>query len=314
MLDSAPIRGALKSVIGDNYMLHPHRALVRSEPLDAEQRKVALRGDEDGPPMGEGSRSYSYWHKDTYMPLGRTRYHVPRCVFLFYFPQDTPVEMGPTRVIPGSQYQDRITEADHAFAYVPDQIRAGSCLLTAYDIAHAGISNLTDQTRFMVKFNVLRTRNPQEPSWNGGTGHWKPPAEHLGRYELPQTWSCVWDWMRGCRQIGIEPGKDIGRHLSHLNGADQHKRLEAVYENGVLRPLEPVDLEEHQRVTVTIEDNGTSSEDGPEGSLDEFAMPTNGADLVAYWEKKGLIGTRPDIVDSVAHARRLRHQAETRHS
>ena len=27
------------------------------------------------------------------------------------------------------------------------------------------------------------------------------------------------------------------------------KRLEAVYENGVLRLLEPVDLQEHQRVT-----------------------------------------------------------------
>ena len=41
-------------------------------------------------------------------------------------------------------------------------------------------------------------------------------------------------------------------------------------------------------------------------------MPTNEAELVAYWEKKGLIGTRPDITDSVAHARALRRQAETR--
>ncbi|MDA2923344.1 antitoxin family protein [Acidobacteria bacterium AH-259-L09] len=30
------------------------------------------------------------------------------------------------------------------------------------------------------------------------------------------------------------------------------KSVEAVYENGVLRPLEPIDLPEHQRVTVTI--------------------------------------------------------------
>jgi len=28
--------------------------------------------------------------------------------------------------------------------------------------------------------------------------------------------------------------------------------VDAVYENGVLRPLEPLPLEEHQRVTVTI--------------------------------------------------------------
>ncbi len=30
------------------------------------------------------------------------------------------------------------------------------------------------------------------------------------------------------------------------------KRLEAIYENGVLRPLQPVDLQEHQRVMVTL--------------------------------------------------------------
>ena len=30
------------------------------------------------------------------------------------------------------------------------------------------------------------------------------------------------------------------------------KRLEAIYENGVLRPLDPVNLLEHQRVIVTL--------------------------------------------------------------
>jgi predicted DNA-binding antitoxin AbrB/MazE fold protein len=30
--------------------------------------------------------------------------------------------------------------------------------------------------------------------------------------------------------------------------------VEAVYENGVFRPLQPVQLPEHQRVTVTIDD------------------------------------------------------------
>lgn len=92
------------------------------------------------------------------------------------------------------------------------------------------------------------------------------------------------------------------------------KRLEAVYENGVLRLLEPVDLEEHQRVTVTIEENGMRSTTQAESASEESAMPTNGVALVAYWEKKGLIGTRHDITDSVAHARTLRRQAETRHS
>jgi predicted DNA-binding antitoxin AbrB/MazE fold protein len=36
------------------------------------------------------------------------------------------------------------------------------------------------------------------------------------------------------------------------------KRLEAVYENGVLRLLEPADLQEHQRVTVILDENGAA--------------------------------------------------------
>ncbi|HEX6900290.1 MAG TPA: hypothetical protein VF789_11275 [Thermoanaerobaculia bacterium] len=41
-------------------------------------------------------------------------------------------------------------------------------------------------------------------------------------------------------------------------------------------------------------------------------MPRTGADLVAYWQAEGLVGTRPDIADSQAHAREIRRQAERR--
>jgi hypothetical protein len=37
-----------------------------------------------------------------------------------------------------------------------------------------------------------------------------------------------------------------------------------------------------------------------------------GADLVAYWQAEGLIGSRPDITDSSTEARRLREQAQHR--
>ena len=58
-------------------------------------------------------------------------------------------------------------------------------------------------------------------------------------------------------------------------------------------------------------------------SLPEYAMrllagqstqerPRNGAELVEYWEREGLIGTRPEISDSAAHARAIRAQAEKR--
>ena len=40
--------------------------------------------------------------------------------------------------------------------------------------------------------------------------------------------------------------------------------------------------------------------------------PKTGAELVAYWESIGVIGSRPEIADSQDYARQLRHQAETR--
>ena len=36
------------------------------------------------------------------------------------------------------------------------------------------------------------------------------------------------------------------------------------------------------------------------------------AEMVAFWKKSGVIGSRPDIKDSVAHARKLRRKAERR--
>lgn len=40
--------------------------------------------------------------------------------------------------------------------------------------------------------------------------------------------------------------------------------------------------------------------------------PTSGAELVAFWRREGVIGSRPEIEDSQVHARRIRHQAERR--
>jgi hypothetical protein len=38
-------------------------------------------------------------------------------------------------------------------------------------------------------------------------------------------------------------------------------------------------------------------------------LPTTGAELVAYWQREDVIGTRPEITDSQAHARQIRRQA-----
>jgi hypothetical protein len=52
----------------------------------------------------------------------------------------------------------------------------------------------------------------------------------------------------------------------------------------------------------------------------EESRPTNGrqyltgAELIAFWEREGVIGSRPDIEDSAAYARQIRAAAERRRS
>jgi predicted DNA-binding antitoxin AbrB/MazE fold protein len=36
-----------------------------------------------------------------------------------------------------------------------------------------------------------------------------------------------------------------------------HREIRAIYENGILRPIEPLDLEEQQRVRIRIEDGNS---------------------------------------------------------
>lgn len=42
------------------------------------------------------------------------------------------------------------------------------------------------------------------------------------------------------------------------------------------------------------------------------ASPANGAELLAYWRREGVIGSRSDILDSQKHARAIRRRAERR--
>lgn len=233
ILDSPVIHGAVQSILGDDYILHPHRFMHASEPLEESERNLTLKGDEHAPPMGEGSIAQSNWHQDGHCPLSRARYHVPRFAMILYFPQDTPVERGPTRVIPGTQLQPYLRKSDYPFAFVCDRIKAGTCFLIAWDIAHAALSNFTDSSRYMLKFIFMRTRNPVAPSWSGGAAKWQPPQERLGRFNHSKAWSYIWDWMRAAPRdsnTNRSASHDIQRWIGSLNAVDQEARLEAIYE------------------------------------------------------------------------------------
>ncbi|MDE0452403.1 MAG: HEAT repeat domain-containing protein [Gammaproteobacteria bacterium] len=232
VLDAPAIHGALQSILGDDYMLHPHRFMHASEPVDEADRNLSLNGSEHGVLMGKGSSGNSCWHQDGQIPMSRARYHVPRLAMILYFPQDTPAERGPTRVIPGTHLQPYLRKSDFPYAFVGDHVKAGTCLLIAFDIAHAALSNRTDASRYMVKFIFLRTRTPTRPSWDGGDVEWRAPKARLGRYDHSETWSYIWDWMRGAPRFAsrnASVSKDVRKWMGFLHDTDQEIRLKAIY-------------------------------------------------------------------------------------
>ncbi len=62
VLDAPVIHGALQSLLGDDYILHPHRALHTSEPLEEAERNLQIEGHEHGPPMAQVRNYHIHWN------------------------------------------------------------------------------------------------------------------------------------------------------------------------------------------------------------------------------------------------------------
>ena len=90
LLDSPTVRGALQSILGPGYIRHPHSgATVDSCDLAAAQAR---------------GRSDQGWHRDSYWGVQRVHHHRPRWLLCMYYPATISLEMGPTAIVPGSQY------------------------------------------------------------------------------------------------------------------------------------------------------------------------------------------------------------------
>jgi len=82
--------------------------------------------------------------------------------------------------------------------------------------------------------------------------------------------------------------------------------VQAVYEHGVLRPLEPVPFQDHQKVTVTISDEGNILRDHPLlVSPDEWASGV--ADEIGLEEVRRALSTiRGSLSEAIIDERRER--------
>ena len=182
VLASKTLQGGLTSVLGRDYTMHP-------------ARHMHVSGNRDGG-----------FHKDG--GHCSIRHHRQRWAMAMYYPGGCTASMGPTSVIPKSQFLDviegkagaggRTTGGGAAPVQVEEEVRVvvppGTILLHHYEISHRATGRKQEDApwRCMFKLQFARCSEPREPSWNA-SGAGNPFA---GRSESPWLADC-WDWLSG---------------------------------------------------------------------------------------------------------------------
>ena len=237
------IDAALTALAGPDYLVHPHRTIHHSTPI--EDRSVSYDKSENGPAMGKGSNAGSGWHQDAQSPLARARHHLPRFLIGFYFPRETPREMGPTRVQAGSYLYPLPVKPRHVV--LPERMPEGSFVLLHFDIVHAAFPNYTDVDRNMVKFVFARTRLPTEPLWDDRVSTWQRPKGCISDDDGDLTWSYIWSWLRG---ESWSPG-DV--HTANRNNEDSpFHALTAIYRDASTADVDELITKLQQRAGLNL--------------------------------------------------------------
>ena len=203
------IHGALQSILGPGYIMHPHRYCHLN------------------PPGGTGQT----WHKDDYIFDQNVRHHRCRWVMAFYYPQDVREDMGPTGILPGTQFHNEISSDDPAQSAekaLPLCGEAGTVNIVNFDSWHRATANTSDEKRYMLKFQFLRMQEPHEPSWNQENPTWRPLEDDRN----PRLSRAVWNWLSGQAGRGAQPisGNGSSAQLAAaLCSPEEQPRLEAAY-------------------------------------------------------------------------------------
>jgi len=84
------------------------------------------------------------------------------------------------------------------------------------------------------------------------------------------------------------------------------KTVQAVYRNGVLEPLEELQLEESQQVTITVADSALGAED-PSGFFTQEEWAKAGADNITWAETQRVLSNVPgSLAETVIEQREER--------
>jgi len=234
--DSA-VAGALTSIVGPNYYMHPHMHCHYN------------------PPGKEGQNL----HKDSFSRRG----HRTRWLLAFYYPQKTTVEMGPTVVLPGSQYYNSLP-ANGSERELAVTVEAGTVVIADYGIWHRGSANTSKNKRYMNKFLFTRIEEPRGPSWDNTEREWE-----LGDgATTPGLWQHLWQWHlgpeNGAKSKGNgEEGVSIEELVVTVGGDLEVETFNAAYALGEIgAPAVPALIEALIGETVDSDDSRESSTTG----------------------------------------------------
>ncbi len=205
VLGDPNVKGALTSLLGADYYMQPHRHAHYN------------------PPGSKGQRM----HQDG----GKRWSHHTRRLLVFYYPQDTPLELGPTGVVPMSHYYST-REGAQVSPEHPIVGKAGTVAFANYDLWHRAMPNSSGKRRYMMKFLYTRMSEPREPTWANNATDWANgspigPAEHQGMFRH------LWNWHRGVENNStsrISNGESISSLISSLNSTSESVGLQAAYE------------------------------------------------------------------------------------
>ncbi len=201
ILRDPAVAGALQSLLGPSYLIHPHRHCHHNP---------------------SGSRGQGM-HQDSYENDQSVRHHRTRWTMAFYYPQDVSLDMGPTAILPATQYYNSSKQA-YEREEQPLCGRAGTVTIVHYDLWHRAMPNASDRDRFMVKFLFTRMGEPQTSSWDHRDGTWQaagtdPPAELCRR---------AWDWMRGSDDTTAPTEVSLGELRQSLEAEAETERQSAL--------------------------------------------------------------------------------------
>lgn len=225
ILNCDVVVGAMTSLLGSDYLVHPHRfwhaRQPNDEPLTPEQRVAAV---------GKAS------HQDAYTPAVQGMSHFLQYLRFMYYSHDMAEVNGPTHVAPGTQYDASISDATRR-AQQPVVGRKGAIFISHFDLAHAGCPNLANRCRNMIKFIFVRRRTPEAPTWAHTDDVWRTPANQAPA-QLDTCWVRQWEWLRGESPtfIANSDAAAIESAIGKLGDGEQADRTRAIYDLAEMGP------------------------------------------------------------------------------